>query len=240
MAISFSPRVRRNLAQQMAFSHRITTTTPDKYSLQALLLISSEVSVPTQSDQLFNYLNTCLNNSAFDGTSGANWNQQYVLAYRIITSTEAATMMQVGTAVQLTTPWNMVVNNSGTIGSAMMVGITNTSSTGLSLTNNSGAASSAFSVLPNLDTNRTDSMGSIMMSKAVTSTNYNAFAPECYSSFNFITDSVSTTGTPFVTGSIGTLGSGADLEIADKNIVAGQQYKSFGFNFYVPSINTVI
>lgn len=48
------------------------------------------------------------------------------------------------------------------------------------------------------------------------------------------------TVSPFVTGSIGTLGSGADLEIADKNIVAGQQYKSFGFNFYVPSINTVI
>ena len=133
MAISFSPRVRRNLAQQMAFSFRYSSgTSSNRYSLQALLLISSEVSVPTQSDQLFNYLNTCLNNSAFDGTSGANWNQQYVLAYRIITSTEAATMMQVGTAVQLTTPWNMVVNNSGTIGFAIMVGITNTSSTGLS------------------------------------------------------------------------------------------------------------
>lgn len=215
MAISFSPRVRRNLAQQMAFSHRYSSgTTSNKYSLQALLLISSEVSVPTQSDQLFNYLNTCLNNSAFDGTSGANWNQQYVLAYRIITSTEAATMMQVGTAVQLTTPWNMVVNNSGTIGSAMMVGITNTSSTGLSLTNNSGGATTAWSGgPPNLDTNRTDSMGSIMMSKAVTSTNYNAFAPECYSSFNFITDSVSTTGTPFVKVSSMTTTVGQPLQL---------------------------
>lgn len=53
-------------------------------------------------------------------------------------------------------------------------------------------------------------------------------------------DSSQITVSPFVTGSVGTLGSGADLEIADKNIVAGQQYKSFGFNFYVPSINTVI
>ena len=45
---------------------------------------------------------------------------------------------------------------------------------------------------------------------------------------------------PFVTGSVGLLGSGADLEIADKNIVSGQQYKSFGFNFYIPAINTII
>lgn len=198
MAISFSPRVRRNLAQQMAFSHRILGTTSNKYSFQALLLISSEVAVPTQSDQLFNYLNTCLNNSAHDGTSGANWNQQYILAYRIISSTEAATMMQTGAAVQLTTPWNMVVNNSGTIGSAMMVGITHTSSSGLSLINNSGGAATASAVIPNLDTNRTDSQGSIMMSKACTLANYNLYAPECYSSFNFITDSVATTGTPFV------------------------------------------
>lgn len=214
MAISFSPRVRRNLAQQMAFSHRAVNTTSNKFSIQALLLISNEVAVPTQSDQLFNYLNTCLNNSAYDGTGGANWNQRYVLAYRIITSTEATTMMQTGTAVQLTTPWNMVVNNSGTIGSAMMVGITNTSSSGLSLTNNSGGASTAFgAVLPNLDTNRTDSEGSIMMSKACTLANYNLYAPECYSSFNFITDSVATTGTPFVKVSSMTTTIGQPLQV---------------------------
>ncbi len=47
-------------------------------------------------------------------------------------------------------------------------------------------------------------------------------------------------GTPFVTGSVGLLGSGSDLEIADKNIVSGQQYKSFGFNFYVPAVNTIV
>jgi hypothetical protein len=47
-------------------------------------------------------------------------------------------------------------------------------------------------------------------------------------------------GYQFVTGSVGLLGSGADLEIADKNIASGQQYKSFGFNFYIPSVNTII
>ena len=102
MAISFSPRVRRNLAQQMAFSHRWSGSAGNRYAVQCLLLISNEVAIPSDPSQLFNYLNTCLNNSANDGTGGA------------------------------------------------------------------------------------------------------------------------------------------DLEIADKNIVAGQQYKSFGFNFYVPSINTVI
>lgn len=47
-------------------------------------------------------------------------------------------------------------------------------------------------------------------------------------------------GYQFVTGSVGLLSSGADLEIADKNIASGQQYKSFGFNFYIPSVNTIV
>lgn len=48
------------------------------------------------------------------------------------------------------------------------------------------------------------------------------------------------TGYQFVTGSVGILGSGADLEIADTSVVSGQQYKSFGFNFYIPAVNTII
>lgn len=46
-------------------------------------------------------------------------------------------------------------------------------------------------------------------------------------------------GYMFVTGSIGGLGSGADLEIADVNVAAGSQYKSFGFNFHLPAVNTI-
>jgi len=69
---------------------------------------------------------------------------------------------------------------------------------------------------------------------ALTTEQANALKSGSTGNYNNVTVS------PFVTGSVGTLGSGADLEIADKNIVAGQQYKSFGFNFYVPSINTVI
>ena len=48
-------------------------------------------------------------------------------------------------------------------------------------------------------------------------TNDEANALKAGSSGNYNNVTVS----PFVTGSIGTLGSGADLEIADKNIVAG-------------------
>lgn len=69
---------------------------------------------------------------------------------------------------------------------------------------------------------------------ALTTEQANALKSGSTGNYNNVTVS------PFVTGSVGTLGSGADLEIADKNIVAGQQYKSFGFNFYVPSINTII
>lgn len=69
---------------------------------------------------------------------------------------------------------------------------------------------------------------------ALTTTQAQAFSSSYVGNYNNVTVS------PFVTGSVGTLGSGADLEIADRNIVAGQQYKSFGFNFYIPSINTVV
>lgn len=47
-------------------------------------------------------------------------------------------------------------------------------------------------------------------------------------------------GYMFVTGSVGGLGSGADLEIADTNVAAGSQYKSFGFNFHLPAVNTIV
>jgi hypothetical protein len=47
-------------------------------------------------------------------------------------------------------------------------------------------------------------------------------------------------GYQFVTGSVGLLSSGSDLEIADRNIISGQQYKSFGFNFYIPSVNEIV
>lgn len=67
-------------------------------------------------------------------------------------------------------------------------------------------------------------------------TNTEANAIKSGSSGNYTNVTVS----PFITGSVGTLGSGSDLEIADRNIIAGQQYKSFGFNFYIPAINTVV
>lgn len=69
---------------------------------------------------------------------------------------------------------------------------------------------------------------------ALTTTEAQAFSTSYTGNYTNVTVS------PFVTGSVGLLGSGSDLEIADKNIVAGQQYKSFGFNFYVPSVNTVV
>lgn len=42
------------------------------------------------------------------------------------------------------------------------------------------------------------------------------------------------TNISFVTGDIGLIGSGADLEMADCNIATGELYKSFGFKFGIP------
>ena len=187
MAISFSPRVRRNIAQQMTFSHRWSTTASNRYAVQCLLLISNQVSVPSDPSQLFTFLNTCLNNSANDGTAGANVNQQYVLAYRPITTTEQALMNQTGTLVQLTTPWNMIVNASGTIGSAIMICPTHSSTNnGLSLATNVGGAGTPLIGSFPLDANSATGNGGVMLSKAMTSANYTSFAGDYYSSFNFI------------------------------------------------------
>lgn len=226
MAISLSPRVRRNIAQQMTISHRYSTTSSNKYSIQCLLLISNEVPVPTQSNQIYNYLNTCLNNSAYGGTSGANYNQRYVLAYRPITTTEARTMNQTGTLVQLTTPWNMIVNASGTIGSAIMLGVTYTTSTGLSLTNNSGGASTALSAsgFP-LDANSATGTGGVMLSKAMTQANFDAYAPEYFSSYNFITDSIATSGTPFI-------------KVSSMTTTVGQSLTVSGFKVRINNLNS--
>lgn len=226
MAISFSPRVRRNLAQQMAFSHRWSGSAGNRYAVQCLLLISNEVAIPSDPSQLFNYLNTCLNNSANDGTGGADWNQRYVLAHRVISTTEAAQMNQTGTLVQLTTPWNMVVNASGTIGSAIMLCPTHMSTNnGLSLVTNVGGAGTAFNSTFPLDANSTTSSGGIMLSKAMTAANYAAYAGDYYSSFNFITDSIATSGTPVI-------------KVSSMTTTVGQSLQLTGFKIRLNNLNT--
>lgn len=197
MAISFSPRVRRNLAQQMSFSHRIISTT-NRYSGLCLLLISDQVPVPTNNSELFPYLNACLNNSGFDGNT-PNTNKNNVLAYRLVGAAQAATLTQAGTLFSLTTNWDMVVTTSGTIGSAIMISPTWNCTDGLSLVNGTGGAASTWSgtTFP-LDIGNTTGAGSIMIPNTITEANYNTFTPEYYSSFNFITDSIATSGTPFI------------------------------------------
>lgn len=44
-------------------------------------------------------------------------------------------------------------------------------------------------------------------------------------------------GLSFVTGSIGLVGSGNDLEMSDVNIESGGLYKSLGFKFHIPAVH---
>lgn len=196
MAIAFSPRVRRNLAQQMCFSHRWIASSANRYSVQCFMLISDQVSVPTNSSELFPYLKSCLNNSGHDGSTG-NTNIGNVLAYRFLSGTEAAALNQNGTLFSTTSAWTMTVNAAGTIGSAIMFTPT-WSTNGMSLVDNVAGTGNTFAASQLLDINSATGSGGIMLSKAMTEANYNIYAPEYYSSFNFITDSIATSGTPFV------------------------------------------
>lgn len=221
MAISFSPRVRRNLAQQMSFSHRATST-PNRYSVQCLFLISNQVTVPTSSAGLFDYLKLCLNNSGHDGGTGNSGN---VLAHRLITQSEVATLNQAGTLFSLNTNWNMVVNASGTIGSAIMFTPTWNCTDGMSLTSNAnGAASTWGSTFP-LDNGSTTGVASLMIPGNITEANYTAFTPEYYSSFNFITDSIATSGTPFI-------------KVSSMTTTVGQSLTLNGFKIRINNFNT--
>lgn len=46
------------------------------------------------------------------------------------------------------------------------------------------------------------------------------------------------TGKSFVTGTVGITGSGSDLEIASTAIEANELYKSMGFKFYIPAVQS--
>lgn len=46
------------------------------------------------------------------------------------------------------------------------------------------------------------------------------------------------TGKSFVTGTVGITGSGSDLEIASTAIEANELYKSMGFKFYIPTVQS--
>lgn len=45
-------------------------------------------------------------------------------------------------------------------------------------------------------------------------------------------------GISFVTGSVGKTGSGSDLEMADTSIISGSLYKSLGFKFHIPVVQS--
>lgn len=46
------------------------------------------------------------------------------------------------------------------------------------------------------------------------------------------------TGKSFVTGTVGITGSGSDLEISNTSIEANELYKSMGFKFYIPAVQS--
>jgi hypothetical protein len=160
------------------------------------MLISDQVSVPTNSSELLPYLKSCLNNSGHDGSTG-NTNIANVLAYRFFKAAEASLLNQNGTLFSSTAAWTMTVNAAGTIGSAIMF-VPTWSTNGMSLSDNVGGSGNIFASTQPLDINSATGSGGIMLSKAMTEANYNLYAPEYYSSFNFITDSVATSGTPFI------------------------------------------
>ncbi len=224
MALSFSPRVMKNMAAQMGFNNYNSSST-DRYTRLVMLFISNQVAIPTNEDGIHWYLNTCLNNSANDGTFSAGYNQSFVLGWYVFPTGSQMASTITNNLVSWDGPFNITATNTGTIGSVVCIAPTHTVTDGLSGTGGAGGATSTTSgsglVLSNTSTN---GAGSVMISSGMTSANYTLYAPEYYSSLNFITDSVATTGSPVV-------------KVSSMTTTAGSVFQLSGFKLRINSLN---
>ncbi len=224
MALSFSPRVMKNMAMQMSFSHHQSGSS-SRYTRLVFAFISNEVTLPTSPEGIHLYLNTCLNNSANDGTFAAGYNQRYILGWFALPASGAQVASKSGNLLTWQGPFNITANETGTIGSVVCFAPTHVVTDGMSVTQGSGGATSTTSgsglVLTNTSTN---SAGAVMIGSGMTSANYNLYAPEYYSSLNFITDSVGTSGTPIV-------------KVNSMTTTQGQVFQMSGFKLRINSLN---
>lgn len=119
MALQFSSRVTKNLAAQI-----IAGRGNDPYNLAARLVIAfikNTVSVPTNSASMFSYLNSCLNFSAYGGTTGAGANVPNLLGYYYLPATNSAlALQQSGSIINYVGPTTITALQSGTIGSIII------------------------------------------------------------------------------------------------------------------------
>lgn len=224
MALSFSPRVMKNLAQQMVFTvHQSGTTT--RYTRLAFVFVKNTVAIPTDDAGIYNYLNTCLNNSAYGGTGGAGANQSNILGWVCLGANQASISNQNNNLASWTTSTTVTAVNSGTIGSVICLAPTQGVTDGMSVTQGSGGATATTTGSGLVLTNTaTDSAGSIMIGSGITSANFNSYSPEYFSSFNFITDSVGTSGTPVV-------------KVSTMDVTAGTNFQMLGFKLRINSFN---
>lgn len=216
MAIALSPTVVNNLMRQVSFTHAMVAHSTQKYSRLVFAFISNSVAVPTNKTELTDYLISVMNNSSNDGqTAGANKNN--ILAFAYVSLSDMSKVQHTDNLFSITSPITCVVNASGTIGSMIVFAPTHgiNQNSGVSLTSGSGAVSLFTTATPSLD-NGTSSNGAdtIMIPSTISAANYNAFHSEMYSSFNFITDSISTTGTPIVKVSSMTTSVGTSFQLS--------------------------
>lgn len=220
MAISLSPTVVNNMMRQVSFTHAMVANSTQKFSRLVFAFVSNTVAVPTTKTELTDYLISVLNNSSNDGqTAGANKNN--ILAFAYISVADMSKVQHTDDLFKIASPITCTVNAAGTIGSMICFapshGINQNS--GVSLTSGSGAISLFSSATPVLDNgSSTNGSETIMIPSTITSSSYTSFHSEMYSSFNFITDSIATTGTPIVKVSSMTTSIGTAFQLSSLNL----------------------
>ena len=216
MALQVSPRVYKTLAAQMCSGMENDVSTTD-YSRLAIIFVRNDVAIPTNSSEIYNYLNTSLNHTNFGGAN--TWNEAYVLASYVFP--DLNTELQFGqldsnpSIINYTGPTTITAKQTGTIGSIIVF-------TPNVITTIGPVVASTFT-LSNLETGGT--LNATVLQTTLTSGSYSSYASTFFRGFSFCTDSV------------GTAASSAAVKFSTLDVTQGQTFTFHGMNIKLSSFN---
>ena len=214
MALQLSPRVTKTMAAQMCAGMQNEATT-DAYSRLAIAFIRNDVAIPTNSAEIYGYLNTALNHSNYGGAYPSNTG--FMLGVYVFP--DLNTEIQFGQSdsnpniASYVGPTTITGRADGTIGSIIVY-----SPNAYTGNNGSSYQSSALST-----SSTVNSTSAVCIPSGITLSTYNAYAPMFFRGVSFCTDSV------------GLVDSSAMVKLSTLEVTQGQPFTLHSINAKVGS-----
>lgn len=216
MALQVSSRVIKNTAAQICLGME-NDTSSGSYSRLVIAFIRNDVPIPTNSSEIYNYLNTSLNHSNYGGAMTTN--EGYVLA--AYTFPDLNVYLQFGQlssdpkVVSYVGPTSITAKQTGTVGSIIVY----------APNQNTGGYGYAYVGNPLANTSTGANMTNTVMPTGISSSTYNAYAPQWFKGFSFCTDSVGGTD------------SSASVKLSTLDLVQGQSFTFHSIGVKLSSFN---